>query len=324
MKRFLVVFSLIFAAFSYSFAEDKVTDSLKTVTNTFNDIIPSNNTLMNIQPDAYIGKLYPSIPAHFSFGISVAGTLIKTGFVNDFVNSFNNEIESAVRGTPGNDEASVKADFELPDSLPIPAAAFAFRLGGIKLPFDLGFYGTTTASLIPEISKDDFGFDLSVTSFGAEIRYALLKGNLLLPKISIGGGYSYTTMDLSLSMKTSFDYSGLEKKATMNGNINLNVTNQVLYAQAQISKKILCFIPYAGARINFISKGYDIDWKYDSKDISLEGKGKNSSSGNFDCMETMLFGGLGIKTGYFEFAVNAAYNLNTNYITGGIGLNFLR
>lgn len=323
MKRFLVVFSLIFAAFSYSFAEDKVTDSLKTVTNTFNDIIPSNNTLMNIQPDAYIGKLYPSIPAHFSFGISVAGTLVETKFINDFISIFNNDIESTLRETPGNEASTVNADFELPGFIPVPAAAFSFRLGGIKLPFDLGFYGTTTASLIPEISKDDFGFDFSVTSFGAEIRYAILRGNFLLPKISIGGGYSYTAMDLKLSMKTDFEYSGLGN-TTINGDIKLNVSNQVLYAQAQISKKILCFIPYAGAKINFISKAYDIDWKYYSKDFSLDEKGKNSSSGNFDCMETMLFGGLGIKTGYFEFAVNAAYNLNTNYITGGIGLNFLR
>ncbi len=325
MKNKLIGLFILLLASLNAFATDRqVSDSLKKVCTNFNEILLENTSLLSAQPEAYIGKLYPSIPSHFSFGISVTGTLISTDFLKDCTTAYTNKIKESVVSFTGDSDATVDFEFPIPEKLPLPACAFNLRLGGIKIPFDIGFYGMSMNASSDQLPIDDISLNLDFNSFGGDLRFALLKGNLILPKLSIGCGYSYSYLKSGISINSDFTYMTEDKH--INGDLGFGITNHVLFAEAQLSKKILCFIPYAGAKISLSKRLYDYNWSFKSSDVSDFPKRNihGSSESKFNYTDTQIFGGIGIKAGYFECSFNAACNLSNKYISGGIGINFLK
>ena len=69
------------------------------------------------------------------------------------------------------------------EELVLPNFAIEGRIGGFLLPFDIGLRG----GLLPELQLDDV--TIGYMNFGADVRYALLKGNLAMPSVSVGLGY---------------------------------------------------------------------------------------------------------------------------------------
>ncbi|MBQ5470666.1 MAG: hypothetical protein IIT58_01460, partial [Treponema sp.] len=110
--------------------------------------------------------------------------------------------------------------------------------------------------------------------------------------------------------------------------------------QVQVSKKILFMTPYAGIRVRFIMSESNYNWKYKtefyadndisstpSKETHGEGTGsKNVALSDFawtpECINPTLFGGLGLKFGFFDLGLNVSWNMATNYFTFGILTGF--
>ena len=316
-------------------SRDKISGALEKTNDMISEILPENSSLLGVQPDACIGKFFPSIPMHFTAGTSFAGTFIKTGTLKDAMTDLSDGISETLKD--GNATDSLKIDFDIPANIPAPTAAFTFRLGGIILPFDLGIYGATTFNGIKDITFDDFKASLDYTTLGFDVRYAIMDGAGLLPKFSVGGGYIYSTLSFDFEANKTFEtnstyeINGVTKtySADLKSEVSLSSKTHTLFAEAQVSKKFLIFEPYIGTKL-FVTKTInEYDWKYNTfvdgeNQSDLSDSDKNSETKDFgtDNVSTQFFGGLGITLAKFQIALNGAYNVKTNYWSVGLGLNF--
>ncbi len=256
------------------------------------DALQGSATSQNQWAQAYIGQLFPGF--HLGFGINAGIGLVDLSSLASMAESF---------------------DTELPVStLPFPSITADFRMGGIILPFDFGLsLMKVDTSKIDAISSIVEGIALDYFVFGADIRYALLKNGPLNSRLSVTGGFYYTSM--------GFTY----KTDSLELGANINVGTIALGAQA--SCKILFLVPYFGARVvtSFGSTGIYVapDW------TSLLGDDSNSkllaklmpkkieigSQANLmDYIRPQVFAGFGIDLLIVDITAGFSYTFISNII----------
>lgn len=254
--------SLYAADYKIPISEDKKTEIANGLNAFAGNILvaaPQAATQQNVWADAYIGKLFPSLPPHFGVGISLGGTKMDMtglkdaatafeGMINDFVpDSGDSSITDQLKGT---------VDFgSIPDIFVMPTVSIDARIGGIFLPFDIGISAMMTNPSLFSVDLSDpnsltsmsapmnfnaFGFNGSADylTLGIDIRYCVLDGGVILPKVSVGAGYNIT--------KGSFGISS--DKSGVDANMNLSFNTQVIYVQAEVSKSIMIATVFGGAR----------------------------------------------------------------------------
>ncbi len=254
--------SLYAADYEIPISEDKKTEIANGLNAFAGNILvaaPQAATQQNVWADAYIGKLFPSLPPHFGVGISLGGTKMDMtglkdaatafeGMINDFVpDSVDSSITDQLKGT---------VDFgSIPDIFVMPTVSIDARIGGIFLPFDIGISAMMTNPSLFSVDLSDpnsltsmsapmnfnaFGFNGSADylTLGIDIRYCVLDGGVILPKVSVGAGYNIT--------KGSFGISS--DKSGVDANMNLSFNTQVIYVQAEVSKSIMIATVFGGAR----------------------------------------------------------------------------
>lgn len=254
--------SLYAADYEIPISEDKKTEIANGLNAFAGNILvaaPQAATQQNVWADAYIGKLFPSLPPHFGVGISLGGTKMDMtglkdaatafeGMINDFVpDSGDSSITDQLKGT---------VDFgSIPDIFVMPTVSIDARIGGIFLPFDIGISAMMTNPSLFSVDLSDpnsltsmsapmnfnaFGFNGSADylTLGIDIRYCVLDGGVILPKVSVGAGYNIT--------KGSFGISS--DKSGVDANMNLSFNTQVIYVQAEVSKSIMIATVFGGAR----------------------------------------------------------------------------
>lgn len=327
--------SVLSAETSKESSRNKISGALEKTNDMISEFLPENSSLLGAQPDAFIGKFFPSIPFHFTAGTSFAGTFIKTETLNDAMKDLSDGISETLKNGKATDTFNI--DFELPANIPAPTAAFTFRMGGIILPFDLGIYGATTFNAIKDITFDDFKAGLDYTTLGFDVRYAILDGTGLLPKFSVGGGYIYSNLSFDFEAKknfttnASYEFNGTkaEYSADLKSEVSLSSKTHTLFAEAQVSKKFLIFEPYIGTKLFATKTINEYDWKYNTfvngeiqDDLCDSDKKSETKDFGTDNVSTQFFGGLGITLAKFQIALNGAYNVKTNYWSVGLGLNF--
>ena len=291
---------------------------LEDITDELETFLPENTTMLSIQPDAFIGKFFPSIPPRFAAGLSFAGTLIDTETFSDNLESMSKSIVDALP-----EDFKTVINFSIPQKIFLPTAAASFRIGGILLPFDAGIYAiTTTDKLINDVSFDDYKFNANYTCIGADIRYALLEGGILLPKVSVGAGYIWSQFNAGLEMeKTLFNTEyGIGK---LNGEMNVNLTGHTVYAQAQVSKRILLFTPFAGLKAFATVYNSDVDWKITTSGlfVNLNEKDSYSTSNDFDKIYYQFYTDCGIQLAILQVSLNGAYNFSNKKLSAGLAVN---
>ena len=258
----LVSASLYAEDYKIPISEDKKTEIANGLNAFAGNILvaaPQAATQQNVWADAYIGKLFPSLPPHFGVGISLGGTKMDMtglkdaatafeGMINDFVpDSGDSSITDQLKGT---------VDFgSIPDIFVMPTVSIDARIGGIFLPFDIGISAMMTNPSLFSVDLSDpnsltsmsapmnfnaFGFNGSADylTLGIDIRYCVLDGGVILPKVSVGAGYNIT--------KGSFGISS--DKSGVDANMNLSFNTQVIYVQAEVSKSIMIATVFGGAR----------------------------------------------------------------------------
>ena len=357
MKRilFILSFLLISGSFSFIFAEEnsgtsqtssssgegsstsestvtdagviKVNSAMENVITCLNDVCFENTSILSMQADAYIGKLFPSFPPHLSFGITTSGTLLDSSpFVNGVQVLFD-QIDQSLKENDG----EVSINFSLPEKFILPSIALRARIGGLFLPFDLGvFFISTLPGTFDSLSITDFNWGMNYTAFGADLRYAILEGNLILPQISLGAGYIYRKQGANFSVKKDISFSGESSSAgSLSTEADLSINSNTLYLQAQISKRLLITTPFAGAKVSLSQNSQDFSWSYTTElndsvieDASKKGEKSINQDFDFSNLSTEIFGGLTLNLVMFEFSFCAAWNPVTNYFTGAISTNF--
>lgn len=357
MKIRKILFALCFSflvssAFAETFEErvaaaketagTALSNVMESALNEFEVLLPESNSLMGVQPDAFIGNIFPALPPHFAVGINGGITLVKSEFITDSVDKLSSSISEMLTALSALDtslEGSLSGlnfDINLPDSLPYPAASVSARVGGVILPFDVGLWAVTTGNIFKDKS---FGkgptLDFAYTQFGADLRYAILKGDGLFPKFTIGGGYQFVNQDIGLNFTKDFEISQNYEEAQFRGSANvttdanLKINTHTFFGELQVSKTLLIFTPYVGLKAFFTTADCEYDWKYDTYAQgqhvdALSDSGKNSYRHTISDVGigSQIFGGLGLNLAFFQTSFNASYNLNSKHFSASLGTNF--
>ncbi|WP_191014175.1 hypothetical protein [Treponema zioleckii] len=253
---------------------DTINDGLDDFTTQLANAIPQAATQQNVWADAYIGKLFPSVPFHLGGGFNVALTHIDTSGIAKAASAL--EIDG------------------IKDSYYYPVFTADLRIGGILFPFDCDIAVMKTGTL----STSAMGCDLDVDflTVGFDFRYALLEGGLVLPKLSVGVGYFYN--------------QGSFGAGNSDAELNVDYKIHTMYAQAQVSKSFLIFTPFVGLR-GLVSKcDNSYDWKVKNTQfltaadaakqlgttVATNGSGNyKTDSFDFGAIQPQIYAGVGLN-----------------------------
>lgn len=262
------------------------------------DTIPNTQGIQNIYADAWIGKLIPS--AHFGAGVNVGASSLDI---------------SSLKKTASALDINVG---DIPDNLAFPTINADLRVGGILLPFDIGiavmkFDSSTIGAL--EKAIDPMSFDYFV--IGGDFRYALLKGGMLKPKVSIGAGYYYTSGNLSVKNDQA--------------SASLGFSSQAYLLEAQASIKLLFLIPFVGTKL--IYSKTDVDWTVDAQWKNIITTGASdfgnmvdqgiipshfSGKSNSTSFHPQVFGGVGFDFFVLSATVSLGYDIKSKIVSGAV------
>mgnify|MGYP002623561588 FL=1 len=300
--------ALIFAgAVSFAMAVDVDTyienyqKEADTYISTFNDgmndfaeqlgfTVPQAAVEQNVYADAFIGKTFPSVPPHFAVGFNTGFTHLNTKGIASVADKL--------------DISGVK------DDMYFPVLNADLRVGGVFLPFDIGFSFMTLD--VSSLNTMDADFSVEYFTLALDARYALLEDGLVTPAVSIGLGYSMNSGSFGVSNKTA------------EADVNYDV--HTLYAQVQVSKTLnipvvrIGFTPFLGLR-GVISK-YSNDWAWKFKGeyaseiekiaeaagLASSGSGTADSDG-FGGFQPLVYGGLGFNFMLVQLTASACADL---------------
>ena len=302
----------------------------------FEQILPEANSLSGVQPDAFIGKLFPSVLPHLSVGINASVTPVKSDFLTNNVKQISSVVADMLAEVGATTGKTFAFDFPFPEQLPYPAASVSARVGGLVLPFDVGLWGITTGQIFH--GKSIAGspvFDFDYTAFGADVRYAVLEGLGVFPKISVGAGYQFVRQNIGIAFAKDVaidfeddDGNKYHGDGRMDSGFNLKVDTHTIFGQIQVSKTLLIVTPYLGLKALFTTSNSAYDWKYEcslneTKINALSDGASKSYTHSFSevGIQTQIFGGLSLNLAIFQTSFNAAYNFSSKMFTGSLGMN---
>jgi hypothetical protein len=327
MKRIIsIALGLALLCSTFGFADSSLADLQGAVDGFSEELtksLPFNASVGLNWADAYIGQLF-DIPPHFGFGIAGGVTTLNSKAFKGLMSKF---------------------ALDLPiDQMMLPAYTVEGRIGGFVLPFDIG----VKFGALPAVS---FGDTLKIDYLlaGADIRYAIVKGNVIIPKVSIGLGVNYLQSSLTapIGSSVSFDVGG-KTLALTQPEATFSWKTTSLELKVQVSKSIVIITPYLGVGASYAwsEAGYSIDseLQYDGSAIDdtdigiikdyLEVNGATglddlSGSGFSSILKSSgfglrAFGGLSFNLAVVKIDLTGMYNfLDNNYgATLGVRLQF--
>jgi len=258
---------------------------LTTFLNSLNKSAPDNAVSTGTWSDAYIGQII-SVPPHFGIGASAG--LVPLDVTN-------------LAGPIG-----TISGMTLPiTSFVLPTYAIEGRIGGFILPFDLGVH----VGVIPSTDLFGTGIRLDFLNYGADVRYALLKENILLPNLSVGAGYYHVAGSLGYTFNMDaaqnlVDSYGLN--ATI-ADIPLKVgfTSEVIEARVQLSKSLLIATPFVGVAANL---------SFSDATYTLADQTKTVSTASSPVLGARVYGGASVNVLVLKINLTGSYNLiNQNW-----------
>lgn len=140
--------------------------------------------------------------------------------------------------------------------IPLPVAVGTFKIGIPFLPIDVGIKGGYIPPSVGASLLSSSGLSVNYENIGVQVRYALLKQNLILPNISIGAAYNYQKGTITKTLTGVPSQSFTVPSAVSGGpytlnvaspNLDLNWSSNTFDFTAQVSKLLLFLVPYVGA-----------------------------------------------------------------------------
>jgi len=310
-----------YAGFAGGKTEPKLWDIQKVLTKTTDEValaLPFTSSFGLNWSDAYIGKQEKGVPFVFGAGLALGVTTLPVGAMNDLLDELGFE----------------KLDI---GRFPLPVYAAEGRLGGFSLPFDFGL----KISFLPPINVsilDDTKINYLLV--GGDLRYALMQGNNILPKISIGAGFNYfkggtiSRSDLSQDIY----YSSSEYvQASDPRDVSFKFDTLTLDFKTQVSKSFSSVTPYLGLGIShgWTKVGYSVDSSMKKSDDSPIGGNEIATFGNYGVklspnkmsssventgMSFRAFGGISLDTRFLNVDLTGLYNFRDGNF--GVSLGF--
>ena len=305
----LLILCIGVKAFSQSSLSD-IRSSVNAFSSVMAESLPFNSTLGLNWSDAYIGKLFPSVPPHFGAGISLGFTSLDLPVFNKLLEAFGG---SALGNMPFSMERMI-----------LPAYTAEVRLGGFFLPFDLGF----KVGYLPEVKfpgVDDL--KIRYTLIGFDVRYALMEGNVILPKLSLALGFNYLEGGIGTSIGESINITHEGNTINISApTFGLKWEAYTFDLRAQISKSFLIVTPYAGlgATYGWSSAGYEIEANITGGSGVEEISGNRMSSmvENSGQFAFRAFGGLSINILVLRLDFSGMYNFSDSNFGASFGIRF--
>lgn len=275
---FMLIFSL---AFSQSVDLDDFKGGLHAFLEDINLSLPDSTLSGVTWSDAYIGQ-FIGVPPHFGAGLAL-------GLSRFRVSGLKESLKVVGQNLPI-------------DELVFPTLALEGRIGGFILPFDIGL----RFGFLPEVQIKDIG--LKYLHYGADIRYALLKQNLVLPNISLALGYYGT----SGALFYVFNQAEITKvnglTSTNDETLSIDFQTNVIDGRLQVSKSFLVVTPYAGFGLS-----YDIT---DSSYTLISETDTASEKG----WQYRAFGGLSFNIAVVKIDLSGMYNFKSENWGANLGL----
>lgn len=324
MKKLLIVSCLLLT--TKLFAQiSEIDKAFETVITDFSNSYPEATVSVGTSPEAWIGNLFPSTRPHFSVGLAATGTFVNVKKYGEAINDIISDINGISQATT---PVLQLDDF---NTFPLPAVAINARIGGIFLPFDIGIYGSYFR--LSNLNFSNVSSSFNTWSIGGDIRYAVLKGDRFLPKLSVGVGYIFTHLGAEASVNDSYTVSATvnDQNYSLPVNTNVNFNLHTIFSQIQVSKKLLVFIPYFGIRLLWTASQNDYTYKYSASTtqpnlnvIKLSGYSSKSYNNDFSWENTQaqLYAGLGLYLGFFELNLGGSWNVSSNLWSIGLGTSF--
>jgi opacity protein-like surface antigen len=284
--------------------------------------LPFNSSMGLNWSDAYVGD-FPK----FGVGLSLGFTTMDVGSFEDLLKQFNFSLPSWVFGFGG---------------FPIPGWTVEGRVGGLipKVPFDMGF----KFGILP---LKNLGGDLTKFDYfmiGGDVRYAIIKGNIILPTLSVGMGFNYQSgaLGVKAGSDTKLSYTYVDNGNPATGTLTLGAPTitlpwgtATLDFKAQISKSFFFITPYLGigASTGWSKAGYEVSTTVtDSADNLERAKGIAKEFGIADLSATgfssiieinkwsgRLYGGLSFNAALLRIDLTALWNFADNRYGVSIG-----
>ncbi|ULQ59815.1 hypothetical protein K7I13_00155 [Brucepastera parasyntrophica] len=283
MKKLLLILFIILITVSGLSAQSAVLDDFNDALNSFlgeiNTALPDSAVVGGTWSNAYIGQLI-GVPPHFGIGIAAGITRFPVQALKDAI-----ELTGA----------------DLPvDTLILPNFAVEGRIGGIVLPFDLGF----RFGMLPEVKINKVS--VKYLNFGADIRYAILKDRAVIPALSVGIGYYHTSGSVGYTFSPSeLGIVGIPPQYTQDSELGIDFSSNVIEAKVQVSKNIVVITPYAGLAgyVAFSDSNYTV--------ANQKGSNKETLYG------ARVFGGLSFNIAVVKIDLYGMYN----FVSGNWGAN---
>jgi len=290
----ILVLLLIFGISVSGFAQVPTLAELQRNVDKFSESLaqslPFNSSLGLNWSDAYIGKLFPSLPPHFGIGGSFGITTMDFPVINNLMENFGYSVP-----------------FDL-NSMILPAYTAEARIGGLFLPFDLGF----KFGYLPQLGIWGTSMEFDYLLVGGDLRYKLV--DLKLLKVSAGVGDNYLRGSIAGKVGSIPEITYSSYSITIdNPEVRLKWDSTSIDFKAQVSLHLLIITPYLGlgGSYSWSNAGYSIK-------ASI-----NDSSGNFDNVKEYLkdngLSGVDISdTGISSIIENSAFSFRA---FGGLSLN---
>jgi hypothetical protein len=200
-----------------------------------------------------------------------------------------------------NDE---EADTGSMPSIPLPLIAGDLRLGGVVLPFDLGFSFMTLdlGSLLGD------GFLLKYTNFGVDARYLIIAAQGKIPNISVGLGYNH------IAMEAGFSGSESDEEADATYGVAMDLKSDSFFVSAQTDKTWRFASVFGGVKVLFdttkVKGGFDVSVK-EATTGEVDGTSNISEVVGELKVRPLVHGGVSWRLGSIETVLGASIDLSS-------------
>lgn len=305
-KKILTSAASLFLVCAGAFAFDPTdfaTNGTKSISDGLDDFatqlsvaVPQAATQQNVWADAWIGSLFPGLRLGGGFNFAVTNV---------------------------NTEGLAKAADQLgiggiENSYKFPVFTADLRVGGLILPFDADIAVMKTGTLTYPESFTGSDVSVDLLTVGFDVRYALLKGGLIMPKVSVGLGYFYNQGTFGIS--------------SSNAEADVDYKIHTMYLSAQVSKELsipvvrIGITPFIGGRLFASDADNSWSWKLknpswlsliDTYNTANDPDVKSSDSGNikkdmdFNSLQPQLYGGIGFNFALLQLTVSASIDPKT-------------
>jgi len=322
MKKFFLILALSIFTLAGAFAQftaDQMIDGFEGFSEDIAKALPlASNIGLNWNDASMSG--FP----HFGVGLTVGSVILPSSAFT--------QISSNMASLTQIEDLDVVSQY---GGLPLPVYCIDARLGIPILPIDVGVkYG-----IIPEAAKEmlpsDFGFNYYMV--GADVRWTILDGGLVMPELSVGGGYTRLSGSVSTAMPDqTINDPGIGSDIYINSSdLVLAWTTDVIDLKAQVSKKLLIFNFSAGLGYTFGTSsaggGFDATISTDSGELTTAEKDQLSNIG-LDVTDNGIsvlaennggtiraFGGVGVQLAILKLDLGVIYGLDSE--TLGVSSN---